>query len=473
MLTDRFNKDRGVKPGLLLASGLIFLSQAVLAAPEDFAFKYSAGAPTLFNPHPMKDDIILDLPCQDQSAGSVYKIVFRKVYTSEAGGTGGAEFSDGGGSGNVATQGKRTYRVSGNFKDERGYYYLLSKYELTRGQYDAIREGKCPADPPKTAALPVTNISIKEARDTADLYSEFLQKNENTPKAGKEKAHAGLPDESYWSFAQRGGLAVTREELQADLPKLPGNARPEDYAWASGSQSSSGKIQIVGLKVPNMLGFYDMLGNAQEYMNNEFETTNALGLDGNKGGITLRGGSYLKPLQSLTSAARASRQEFQNGERTKAKDTGFRLILNVSALTDIKSLNERTAQVQKQLALLEQARQATDDPARQADILKEQEELKTQLSAMHKELKKLEHKNSSDSLLIYLVIFSAFFAILGLIVWHFMAGYRYKKKLNLEKLGENAEKAADAAAADAAARAKAEAAARKKRFGKGFVKHNK
>lgn len=35
---------------------------------------------TVFNPHPMEDDLVLPLPCNN----SAYSIVFRKVYTNSA-----------------------------------------------------------------------------------------------------------------------------------------------------------------------------------------------------------------------------------------------------------------------------------------------------------------------------------------------------------------------------------------------------
>jgi formylglycine-generating enzyme required for sulfatase activity len=40
----------------------------------------------------------------------------------------------------------------------------------------------------------------------------------------------------------------------------------KNYEWYSGSQSSNGKLQLIGLLNPNPLGLYDMLGNVSEMM---------------------------------------------------------------------------------------------------------------------------------------------------------------------------------------------------------------
>lgn len=50
--------------------------------------------------------------------------------------------------------------VQGSFYDKNGYYFLMSKYELMKGQYDALTDSsKCKA-PNKMSRLPAVKYLI-------------------------------------------------------------------------------------------------------------------------------------------------------------------------------------------------------------------------------------------------------------------------------------------------------------------------
>lgn len=300
---------------------------------------------SLFNPHPMKEDLVLPLPC----SSSKYHIVFRKVYTNDISDkdlTNGVEFYDGSENPqNAAIQSRRRCKVRGNFLDKKGSFYYLSKYELTSGQYDAIINNKCKDVPSIKDALAKVDISIDDARHIAKLYSDFLQKIKETPSVGKEKAYASLPYECYWSFAQRGDLAVSRKELEdeASIPDI--NKTIKDYAWGNGADSSNGKVQVIGKKNPSVLGFFDMLGNVQEYMDEPFQATVQGDLAAQKGGSTVRGGSFMTPFSLMTNSLRTEKKRYTNGIPTKSKDTGMRLMLNVSVTLDRDNLKKLESDV--------------------------------------------------------------------------------------------------------------------------------
>ena len=65
------------------------------------------------------------------------------------------------------------------------------------------------------------------------------------------------------------------------------------------------------------------------------------------GGFIVRGGSYLTNQNNISSSYRAERAYFTNGEESKAKDVGFRLVLALPVITDNKEFKELTAEVSK------------------------------------------------------------------------------------------------------------------------------
>ncbi|MBO5566811.1 MAG: SUMF1/EgtB/PvdO family nonheme iron enzyme [Succinivibrio sp.] len=245
---------------------------------------------TVFNPHPMKDDLILPLPCRNSN----YHIVFRKVYTNPPNDTdfnSSYDFYDGTDNArNAAIQSKRQCKVRGSFSDSKGSFFYISKYELTQGKYEAIVNHKCPKEPSVKDAIAKSGISIDEAKEVARLYSDFLQTISNAPKVHNENATAILPYECFWSFAQSGGLAVSKTQLEQDLPNIESGLSIKDYAWGEGTDSANGKVQVIGQKRPSELGLFDMLGNVQEYMDEPFQATATDELSAQKGGSTVRGG---------------------------------------------------------------------------------------------------------------------------------------------------------------------------------------
>lgn len=83
-----------------------------------------------------------------------------------------------------------------------------------------------------------------------------------------------------------------------------------------------------------------MLGNVQEYMDEPFQATVQGELSAQKGGSTIRGGSFLTPFPLMTNSLRTEKKRYTNGKPTRAKDTGMRLMLNVSVTLDRENLKK-------------------------------------------------------------------------------------------------------------------------------------
>ena len=293
-----------------------------------------------YNPKPDPDDVIVSLPCD-------LKMAFRKVYTP----TGTDKLQDntfvaGDASDSSLSQGAHLRHIQGGFKDDKGYYYLVAKYELLKFQAEAIRNnGVCPKITPKNR-IPVTNISYFDALDIArqmTLYIQGLGGTKNTLL--QQDSFVRMLTDAEWEFAARGGLNVTKEQLSESIPAFNGEEL-RDIAWYQGPQSSNGRVQLPGLKKPNPLKIYDMLGNVQEMVNDFFNPVNKQRISGQVGGICVRGGSFLTPAQRMSSALRTERPLInpQNHKEAKSLDMGTRFTLAPTAVfndvEEVKQLNK-------------------------------------------------------------------------------------------------------------------------------------
>ena len=294
-----------------------------------------------YNPDPSRDDVVVSMPCGARMA-------FVKVYTSAgqdrlADRKFRAGLSD---SESPFAQNPAASYIQGGFEDKNGFYYLMGKYEVMQRQHDALL-GKCPeGEPSKRELLPVVNISWFDAMQDARAYSDYLQTAKDAPASGGARGFARLPTDAQWEFAARGGLKVSASQFEARLPPMEGELR--DYAWFQGSKSSNGRLSLPGKLKPNPLGIYDMFGNAQEMVLDPFSATRTGRHHGQDGGMTVRGGSFLTPEQSITSALRTEKPYFVGGQELKAKDLGFRLVIGTvvaGSASDVKALNDEVSKL--------------------------------------------------------------------------------------------------------------------------------
>lgn len=324
---------------------LLQISLLVASCFLPFSSSYGANPnEKIFNPHPSKDDVVINLPC-DQI------MVFKKIYTQI--GKNKKIYDKAFISGTINNQSpmsmnRNTRYIQGSFIDDHGIYYLIGKYELMQGQYFALTQGfndkaKCKKPTPKDR-LPATNISYYDIINATRNLSLFLQNSPKAPKEGGQVAIARMATDEEWEYAARGGGIVSESIFEADLPFLD---NVSDYAWHSGAQSSNGKLQLTGLKKSTPNDLYDILGNAEEMVLTPFKAVKAGRLMGQSGSICVRGGSFNTSKDRLTIADRTEKPYFIISNK-KAKEmtspfTGTRLVLSVSVannLNEVKELNQ-------------------------------------------------------------------------------------------------------------------------------------
>lgn len=366
----------------------------------------------LFNPAPNSDDIVLPMPCDRV-------MVFKKVYTSNDPKKIKDKYYNAGSAQNKSpmAQNPNLRHVQGSFHDSKGYYFLIAKYELMAGQYDAlVNADKCESlKLNKLSRLPAVKISYFDALNASHIYSLFLQKHKDSFKTENNTvAYARLPSDDEWEFAARGGNAVTQSQFEANLPPME-NDDLSLYAWFDGPMSANGKLQLTGLKKPNPLGLYDMLGNAQEMIMEPFKAVRTGRLLGLSGGVCVRGGSFLSPKDSISSASRTEKPLYVNGADVVSNDTSTRFVLSVPVAqstdevkklnSDVESLGERDenkeenvlASAKKRIEQYEaENKKVQDSFKKETDLLKQQNSsLNTLNSNLEQKSEKLQKMNDS------------------------------------------------------------------------------
>jgi hypothetical protein len=298
------------------------------------------------NPKPAEGDLVIDLP-EDTH------LVFRRIAVPGPGFWGDQQrvIQIGDATGGIFEGLQRT-QISGSFpsNDGKGWEILLAKYELTRGQYIAVmgleRLLAVSADPEdqkiptlegraKREALmrPLASVSYQDILDFVRALNQWLfdpvhpERTANLPKLNGVPGFIRLPTEEELEYATRGGWpALEAGTFDARLPFDPG--RLDEHAWHLGNAKH--QLRPIGLRQPNGLGLYDLIGNVQEMTTGVFRPEI---WQGKPGGIAVRGGSVSTPPADLRSSLRAEldvyawKPDERQIEERRSYNTGARLAI--------------------------------------------------------------------------------------------------------------------------------------------------
>ncbi|MDD5051698.1 MAG: formylglycine-generating enzyme family protein [Sulfuricurvum sp.] len=197
--------------------------------------------------------------------------------------------------------------------------FWISKYPVTQEQYVKLtrlnpsyfKNDKVIEE--NSRRHPVEQVSWFDAK----AYVELLNRYE-----GKTRFYA-LPTEAQWEYVAKAGgnTRFTFGDSEAML---------DDYAVYE--NSANFRTCVIGEKLPNRLGIYDLLGNVWEWCEDDFfanyvnAPTNGsprIGGAESESFKVRRGGSYKTGYLCLRSSFRGySRPDFA------ANDIGFRLVIN-------------------------------------------------------------------------------------------------------------------------------------------------
>jgi len=189
--------------------------------------------------------------------------------------------------------------------------FYLGVYEVTQEQYEKVM-GKNPSLD-KGSKKPVANVTWNDAQEFIRKLSEM------------EKIEYRLPTEAEWEYACRAGTKTAY---------FWGNSIDIEYGWyAWSSRNSGGVVHEVGSLEPNSWGFFDMIGNANEWCadlcnNSKRKYTMGAVRDpkGDSSGTMriIRGGSW-EDLPSRSS----NRNTIYPEDRYSIPSVGFRVVRDV------------------------------------------------------------------------------------------------------------------------------------------------
>lgn len=207
--------------------------------------------------------------------------------------------------------------------------YYIGIYQVTRLQSKYI-DGT-----DRAGALPWVGISYNNIRGSATGTAYCWPTNghavNSTSYAGKLQERTGLeidlPTEAQWEFACRAGTGT---------PWCSGSTASsvDQYGWSgSNSKNASGTkvMHAVGIKKPNDWGLYDMHGNVQEWVLDQYESYSSdavidpVGPTTNASSRIVRGGSYAMDRKHMRSAFRRARSPGETTDSGYACGHGFRV----------------------------------------------------------------------------------------------------------------------------------------------------
>ena len=150
---------------------------------------------------------------------------------------------------------------NGVSKETAGYW--IGVFEVTEAQYDRVMGSAYPS----SSLVAKSNIDYVTVRGTSDASAApgrdgFMGRlcAKCVDEAGNAVTGFDLPTEWQWNISYCAGTTTAY---------YWGNATADKYAWYYSSDFKKGsgtrEVQVVGLKLPNAWGLYDIAGNVREW----------------------------------------------------------------------------------------------------------------------------------------------------------------------------------------------------------------
>jgi formylglycine-generating enzyme required for sulfatase activity len=180
--------------------------------------------------------------------------------------------------------------------------FSIGKYPITQKQWYIIMEEE-PSDFDDCDDCPVECVSWNDVQLFIEKLNSITGLNYR------------LPTEQEWEYAARGGRNSLKHQTS-------GNDNLDNYAWYS--VNSDGKPHPVGIKAPNELGLYDMMGNVNEWCSDLYEAYPGCKRSNAGAYRVIRGGAWNSKLVNCG----VTRRNFRSAD-THDNDVGFRLVSSV------------------------------------------------------------------------------------------------------------------------------------------------